>query len=103
MLGHVGADPEPFLNELFKTWCALLAIRTIAVHSTATYDRTAKLVRHLPAGERPLVADIADRFHQVANMADGQREFLHGVIEFFQTRTSTHITIAAESLTTTTV
>jgi len=103
MLGHVGADPEPFLNELFKTWYALLAIRTIAVHSNATYDRMAKLVRHLPAGERPLVADIADRFHQVANMADGQREFLHGVIEFFQTRTSTHMTIAAESLNTTTV
>ena len=29
-------------------------------------------------------------------MADGQREFLHGVIEFYQTRTSTHMTIAAE-------
>jgi magnesium transporter len=29
-------------------------------------------------------------------MADGQREFLHGVIEFYQTRTSTHTTIAAE-------
>ena len=29
-------------------------------------------------------------------MADGQREFLHGVIEFYQTRTSTHLTFAAE-------
>jgi hypothetical protein len=29
-------------------------------------------------------------------MADGQREFLHGVIEAYQTRTSTHLTIAAE-------
>ena len=29
-------------------------------------------------------------------MADGQREFLHGVIEFYQTRTSTHMTMAAE-------
>ena len=32
----------------------------------------------------------------VTTMADGQREFLHGVIEFYQTRTSTHMTIAAE-------
>ena len=103
MLGQVGSDPEPFLDELFKAWYALLAIRTIAVHSAATYDRMAKLVRFLPDTERPLVADIADRFHQVASMADGQREFLHGVIEFFQTRTSTHMTIAAESLNTTTV
>jgi hypothetical protein len=29
-------------------------------------------------------------------MADGQREFLHGVIEFYQTLISTHMTLAAE-------
>ena len=33
MLGEVTADPEPFLEELFKAWYELLAIRTIAVHS----------------------------------------------------------------------
>ena len=33
MLGQVGADPEPFLEELFRAWYELLAIRTIAVHS----------------------------------------------------------------------
>jgi len=103
MLGAVSHDPEPFLEELFKTWYELLAIRTIAVHSAATYDRMAKLVRSLPETERPLVADIADRFHQVSSMADGQREFLHGVIEFFQTRTSTRMTIAAEALSGTSV
>jgi magnesium transporter len=103
MLGQVSADPEPFLEELFRAWYELLAIRTIAVHSAATYDRMAKLVRSLPPAEQPLVADIADRFHQVASMADGQREFLHGVIEFFQTRTSTHMTIAAEALSGTSV
>ena len=102
-LGEVAADPEPFLEELFKAWYELLAIRTIAVHSAATYDRMAKLARSLPDSERPMVADVADRFHQVASMADGQREFLHGVIEFFQTRTSTHMTIAAERLSGTSV
>ena len=56
MLGAVSHDPEPFLEELFKTWYELLAIRTIAVHSAATYDRMAKLVRSLPETERPLVA-----------------------------------------------
>jgi magnesium transporter len=86
-----------------KTWYELLAIRTIAVRSAATYDRMAKLVRSLPETERPLDADIADRFHQVSSMADGQREFMHGVIEFFQTRTSTHMTIAAEALSGTSV
>src|SRR6478736_2040052 len=32
-------------------WYELLAIRTIAVHSAATYDRMAKLVRSLPPAE----------------------------------------------------
>lgn len=33
-------------------------------------------------------------------MADGQQEFLHGVIEFCQTRTGTHMTLAGETLAT---
>ena len=103
MLGEVMEDAEGFLEELFKVWYELLAIRTIAVHSTATYDRMARLARFLPDQEKPLVSDMADRFEMVSSMADGQREFLHGVIEFFQTRTSTHMTIAAEDLAATSV
>ena len=54
------------------------------------------LCRFLPDAAPPLFADIADQFEVIKTMADGQREFLHGVIEFYQTRTSTHLTIAAE-------
>jgi magnesium transporter len=32
----------------------------------------------------------------VKKIADDQREFLHGVIEFYRTRTDTHMTLAAE-------
>ena len=39
----------------------------------------------------------------VRTMADGQRDFLHGVIEFYQTRTSTHLTVAAEKAASTAV
>jgi magnesium transporter len=46
----------------------------------------------------PLFTDLADQFELVKSMADGQREFLHGVIEFYQTRTSTQTTIAAEKV-----
>ena len=41
----------------------------------------------LPETVPPLLADIADQFEVVQVMADGQREFLHGVIEFYQTLT----------------
>jgi magnesium transporter len=81
----------------------LLAVRTMATHSCATYGRMARLVRFLPETAPPLFADIADQFDVVRTMADGQREFLHGVIEFYQTRTSTQMTIAAEKTASTTV
>jgi Mg2+ and Co2+ transporter CorA len=61
-----------------------------------SYGRMARLVRFLPDTAAGLFADIADQFGVVTTMADGQREFLHGVIEFYQTRTSTHMTMAAE-------
>jgi magnesium transporter len=96
MLGEDLEDPEAFLEELFQAWYVLLAVRTMATHSSATYGRMARLVRFLPDAAPPLFADIADQFEVVKTMADGQREFLHGVIEFYQTRTSTHLTIAAE-------
>lgn len=96
MLEEDMEDPEAFLEELFQVWYVLLALRTIATHSSASYGRMARLVRFLPDAAPPLFADIADQFDVIKTMADGQREFLHGVIEFYQTRTSTHLTIAAE-------
>jgi magnesium transporter len=103
MLGADLADPEAFLEELFQAWYELLAIRTIATHSAASYGRMARMVRFLPEAAPPLFADLADQFEVVKIMADGQREFLHGVIEFYQTRTSTHMTIAAEEAASTAV
>lgn len=103
MLGDVGDDPEPFLDALFEAWYELLAIGTIAVPGAATYDRMAKLIRSLPESEKPLVADIAERFPQVASLADGQPDFLHGVIDFSEPAPGAHMTIAAEELIATSV
>jgi Mg2+ and Co2+ transporter CorA len=96
MLGEERDDPQAFLEKLFQTWYELLAVRTMAVHSGAAYTRMAKRARDVPDTATLLFADIADQFELVKSMADGQREFLHGVIEFYQTRTSTQTTIAAE-------
>ncbi len=96
MLGEDREDPEAFLEELFEAWYELLAVRTMAMHSSVSYGRMARLVRFLPDAAPPLFADIADQFDVVRSMADAQREFLRGVIEFYQTRTSTHLTLAAE-------
>jgi Mg2+ and Co2+ transporter CorA len=52
--------------------------------SWAIYGRMATLTRISPEG-RWLVADIADKFDRVRTVADGEREYLQGVIEFYQT------------------
>jgi Mg2+ and Co2+ transporter CorA len=102
MLSEERDDPQPFLEELFQIWYELLAVRTMAVHSGATYTRMAKRVQD-PDNAAPLLSDIADQFDLVRSMADGQREFLHGVIEFYQTRMSTQTTVAAEKAASTAV
>jgi Mg2+ and Co2+ transporter CorA len=89
-------DPEAFIEDLFQVWYELLTIRTLAAHSSATYSRVAKIDQRLPEHALPLILDTVQQFDLVKGLADGQREFLHGVIEFYQTRTSTHMTIAAE-------
>jgi len=96
MLSEERDDPEAFLEELFQTWYELLAVRTMAVHSGATYTRMIKRASDVPDNAPALFSDLADQFELVKSMADGQREFLHGVIEFYQTRISTQTTFAAE-------
>ena len=54
--------------------------------------------RALRATPAELAAHLEDRFRRIAAMADSQREYLQGVIEFYQTRTGTKMTIAAERL-----
>ena len=82
MAGEV-ADPEQFLEELFRAY-ELLVVRTMAALSREIYGRMVTLERFVPGASHALVADLADQFARVSGMADGQ-DFLQGVIEFYQT------------------
>ena len=81
--GDVG-DPEVFITELFRARHGLLAVRTMAALSGAIYGRMAGITR-IPPGGQALMADAADQFERVRAVADGEKEYLQGVIEFFQT------------------
>jgi magnesium transporter len=81
--GDVG-DPEGFINDLFRARHGLLAVRTMAALGGAIYGRLSGLTRTPPGGEK-LVADIIDQFERVRSVADGEKEYLQGVIEFYQT------------------
>ena len=95
--GHLG-DPEQFLEELFGTRHALLAVSNMATLGHQIYQRMSALARFIPSDCQPLVADIKDQFDRVTGVADGQIRYLEGVIEFYKARTDTKVTIAAERL-----
>ena len=42
--------------------------------------------------------DLADQFDRVRSLADGEADFLFGVIELYQTRVHTKMTVAMERL-----
>jgi magnesium transporter len=95
--GGGGGDPEQFLEELFAVRHGLLAVWTMATLTCEVFGRMATL-RMWPDDEHRLLFDLEDQFRRLSRMAEGQREYLQGVIEFFQARTNTKMTIAAERL-----
>jgi Mg2+ and Co2+ transporter CorA len=95
--GGDGSDPEQLLEEMFAVRHGLLAVSTMASLSREVFGRMATLGTWHDGG-RGLLLDMEDQFQRLGRMAEGQREYLQGVIEFFQTRTNTKMTIAAERL-----
>jgi magnesium transporter len=92
------ANPEQLLEDLFGSRHGLLAIRTMSSLSREVFGRM-NIVQAFGSGEgQRLLEDLVDQFTRIGTMADGQREYLHGVIEFYQTRTNTKVAIAAERL-----
>jgi magnesium transporter len=95
--GHMG-NPEDFLEELFQARHGLLAVRTMGALGAEVLGRIAMLEARIPADDLPLVADATDQMKRVRNLADGEREYLQGVIEFYRARAETKMTVAAERL-----
>jgi Mg2+ and Co2+ transporter CorA len=90
-------DPEAFLEEMFSVRLGLQAIRTMAALDREVYGRMSKLRVLGPEGHA-LLKDSVDQFGRVMASASIQTEYLQGVIEFYQTRINTKMTVAAERL-----
>ena len=95
--GHMG-NPEEFLEELFQARHGLLAVRTMGALGAEVYGRIAVLESRMSVDDRPLVTDVVDQLSRIKALADGEREYLQGVIEFYRARAETKMTIAAERL-----
>ncbi|MFI5843763.1 magnesium transporter CorA family protein [Catenuloplanes sp. NPDC051500] len=90
------AEPEAFLTELFRARHGLLTVRTMAALSGALYTHMATLPA-LPKGHRGSVEDTADRFTRVRRITDGQREYLQGVIGFYQSLLTLRSTLVGQT------
>src|SRR4051812_6637922 len=94
--GQLG-DAERFLDGMFRVRHGLLTVRTMAALSSEVYGRMHALAVFGDEGQG-LLSNNVDQFSRLATMAHSQEDYLQGVIEFYQTRTNTKMTIAAERL-----
>ena len=96
MEGDVRHSDE-FLDDMFRLRHELLTVRTMAAQSREIYARMSALApRFLPPEGRPFIDDLLDQFDRVRNLCDGEKEFLQGVLDYYQTRITTKMNIAME-------
>jgi magnesium transporter len=95
--GHLG-NPEVFLDELFRARHGLLTVSTMSALSREACGRMGTINAFGPGTGQSLLEDAVDQFHRLAVMADTQKAYLQGTIEFYQARASTKMALAAERL-----
>lgn len=91
-------EPEALLEQMFLIRHELITARTMAAQSHDVYARIGSLDRSVPEEDRAFVRDLADQFDRVRSVGDGEAQFLFGVIDLYQTRVSTKMTVAMERL-----
>jgi magnesium transporter len=90
-------QPEELLEQMFLVRHELTTVRTMSMQSRDVHARLSAL-RHVAEPDRELAADLADQFDRVRSVGDGEAQFLQGVIELYQTRVNTKMTVAMERL-----
>lgn len=91
-------EPEALLETLFLIRHELTTARTMAAQTHDVFARLVSLDRFATESDRGLAQDLAEQFQRVRSVADGESHFLFGVIELYQTRVNTKLTVAMERL-----
>jgi Mg2+ and Co2+ transporter CorA len=97
----MGADfrrPEELLEQLFLLRHELMTVRTMAAQAGEIEARVTSLERFVSPVVKGHARDLAEQFERVRSLADGESQFLVGVIELYQTRVTTKMTVAMERL-----
>lgn len=98
VMGSNFRRPEELLDKLFLLRHELLIARTMAAQSADIYARVQSLERFVAEEDRDLARDLTEQFDRVRSVADGESQFLFGVIDLYQTRVTTKMTVAMERL-----
>ena len=91
-------NPEALLETMFLIRHELITTRTMAAQCHDIWVRMAGIQRMPDDEEAGFARDLADQFERVRSLADGESHFLFGVIELYQTKVHTKMTVAMERL-----
>jgi Mg2+ and Co2+ transporter CorA len=91
-------DPEKLLEKMFLIRHELITSRTTAAQCHDVWIRMASLSRFIDDDDRASIRDLGEQFDRVRSLADGEAQFLFGVIELYQTKVHTKMTVAMERL-----
>jgi Mg2+ and Co2+ transporter CorA len=91
-------DPEALLEAMFLIRHELITARTMAAQCHEIWVRLAGIHRLSDDPDATRTLDLADQFERVRSLADGESHFLFGVIELYQTKVHTKMTVAMERL-----
>lgn len=94
--GETG-DAQTFLDEMFIVRHELMSVTNRAWQSreACASAKSSGASLDLSPG---LFEDLEHRFERLRSLADGEKEFLQGVLDFYQSRTATAMNIAMERL-----
>ena len=91
-------DPEALLESMFLIRHELITTRTMAAQCHDIWVRMGDIRRMADDPDAVRARDLADQFDRVRSLADGESHFLFGVIELYQTKVHTKMTVAMERL-----
>lgn len=92
-------DPDPFLEELFRLRHELLTVRTVAAQNREMYLRLESLApRYVPSEDRHFIEDVKNQLERIQSLCEEERDFLEGVLDYYQTRSTTKIQFAMQRM-----
>ncbi|HUR50857.1 MAG TPA: CorA family divalent cation transporter [Mycobacteriales bacterium] len=89
-------DPEPLMDEMFLLRHELQVVLTVAGQTQELLSYVGQTGQGAPLQRQ--AQELAAQFGAVRRSGESEREYLLGVIELYQTRVSTKMTVAAERL-----